>query len=1184
MANEHFHEQVWEYVYGLLDKTETENLRAHAAACPSCQAALTEAEGQQQLLARAARVVAVVPAFTAPGQQLEPETAPPPPAMVVSPVVAPANPSRRSIVRRYWPAWAAAAALLGIAVGLNEVHRGDVARQEVEVAQLKKNLDALDGRFATLKGNVAKEKQVRARTLQEQIPPQMQVLGAVQVRPEAPVPVQVTTRGVDGQLQPSTVTTTVKENGKLLYENTERIDGAGTIQVPALKLPAQKTGPLKVTVEARNNSGKATTMEETLRVTEPTNASHLALNKSIYYVGEVLFFRTLTLDRYNLKPPEQALPLRFTLLDAQGRAVKELQGQTGPGGVSGGELALTQDLMAGNYSFQVAAAAHNQGLVVPQTRNLEILRGETPQIEFDRYQYKPGDNIGFNFRAGGQMGNNPYANKNVTIDLKADGQHVPQSQLQAGQTMDAPIANQAGGSVQTRLDREGNLNNFRLTLPPQIKNGAQLVIGLQDGKKDNKLVQSIPVLASETNIEFFPEGGDLVAGVANRVYYRVLNGQGVPVDHGGRVLLLASKKVLIDSEHQRGLGTFTFTPDSRESYTVRITGSETATEIHKPFDKLGIKAQGLVLHAPNAVNREGTPVAVVVRNQGPARRLLLQTSCRGQIVEQQYVDAPAGSRTVNLAPSPGANGILRVTALEVSGNQLVPVAERLLFRVPEKRLDVSCQISNGAGPFPLGSRVNMKIKATDEKKNPGPTWMLAAVVDEKFQADKHERSLPIHFYMAGEFSGDALDNTDLVLTETPGSWQALDLFLGTQGWRRFVRGETPPLLALNDKAAVESKAATPPAVAFFSHENTTSQKVQDQYQAALQKEVSELIERANRERADLLEQREVSLQVFGQAVRDLADLQLRPRTVARLAAGVLWLVLLVAAGVFLSVGLFRLVRRQDERPTGCFAGAFACLFACLMIYVLAARMPQEDTAHSADVSATSAPNWPEFVADPVTRPSDPTKDGVVPPSPPQGYFLAQTAPAPADKQRPATQPHVYSERAALDLAKRGDNPRALNPNNFAAPRPGNGDARRLMQENLQTNEELRQRFLQAEAKAKEQQAGSSPQKKAKALPQSASPAKGMGGLGATGDRVLASETYLRQYAHRVPAHGGRLDLQDTLLWHPTLFSADGTTDVSFDLSQNLSTYRILVYANSPSGRLGFYEGRLETRPTEAPPK
>src|SRR5689334_6738626 len=77
-----------DYVYGLLEDGEAQELRAHVAACPPCQAALAEAEAQQTLLARAAQVYAHVPAFTAPAAEAPAAAAPP--AAPLTPAPAPA--------------------------------------------------------------------------------------------------------------------------------------------------------------------------------------------------------------------------------------------------------------------------------------------------------------------------------------------------------------------------------------------------------------------------------------------------------------------------------------------------------------------------------------------------------------------------------------------------------------------------------------------------------------------------------------------------------------------------------------------------------------------------------------------------------------------------------------------------------------------------------------------------------------------------------------------------------------------------------------------------------------------------------------------------------------------------------------------------------------------------------------
>ena len=792
------------------------------------------------MLARAARVIQEVPAFSLPGQDQETAT-----AEMTAGTIAPAPtvpaPSPRPV--RGTPSLLAGLGcrriLLGVACGF-EVYQKGVARHEARIAKFRKEVETADGFFAVLQANLDKEKRDTTRLLHGKNPPQLNVLAPAQVHADTPANIRVATRDQDGKPQAAEITTSIVEpaNGVVLQKQVDRIEGEGTVQVPGLERGSQA----RLRVEAKAGKGDAK-VEESLRVAEPTHASHVALNKSTYFIGENLFFRALTLDRFTLKPPATALPLRFTLVDATGRTVREMPGQTGDGGISFGEWALETDIVSGKYTLQVAAPEGASPHILPQQRALEIVRGESPQIEFDRNQYKPGDTIGFNFRAGGQPGNNIYANKDINITVNADGQPA---RTQAPNSGLGTTANQAGAQNSARLDNDGNLNNYQLQLPPKIKNGAELVIDLKDGKLDNKLVQVIPVISSELTIDFFPEGGDLVAGLPNRVYYRVRPPRGEAVDAEGQVIVLAGKEVVYDSERRRGLGSFTFIPDPKETYSVRITGSQGVSKIRNPFQKLGIQTQGLILHASESVGREGEPLALVLRSQGEARHLLLQTTCRGQIVDQRYLDLAPGSHKLELQPAPGAAGILRVTALDASAGRLVPVAERLLYRIPAKWLDVSCQIANGAGPYQPETNIAMKLKAVDEQKNAGPVWMLAAVVDEKYRAEKNERSLAAHFYLAGDLGGEEVDNANLVLNDTPASREALDLFLGTQGWRRFVRSETVNLLALNEaNQPTDAKGAAPPGAAFFSLQNTPTQNLQDNYQTAAQKEVRELTDRAN---------------------------------------------------------------------------------------------------------------------------------------------------------------------------------------------------------------------------------------------------------------------------------------------------------------------------------------------------
>jgi polyhydroxyalkanoate synthesis regulator phasin len=84
---------------------------------------------------------------------------------------------------------------------------------------------------------------------------------------------------------------------------------------------------------------------------------------------------------------------------------------------------------------------------------------------------------------------------------------------------------------------------------------------------------------------------------------------------------------------------------------------------------------------------------------------------------------------------------------------------------------------------------------------------------------------------------------------------------------------------------------------------------------------------------------------------------------------------------------------------------------------------------------------------------------------------------------------------------------------------------------------------------------------------------------APGMRAISTHQFYarREYAYQnVPG-----TLPDTLLWHPALAVTEGSVQVSFDVPNGPGTYRVLLLGHDATGRLGYYEGRLEVEPVAA---
>src|SRR5262249_34837038 len=149
----------------------------------------------------------------------------------------------------------------------------------------------------------------------------------------------------------------------------------------------------------------------------------------------------------------------------------------------------------------------------------------------------------------------------VTGTVKVEGKAIP-----------VPGAPPSGGPVQRLTDDYGKAE-FRFLLPKDMKKGdAEIVIQQHDGLKDALAKQIIPGVTPQLTVDFYPEGGELVAGVPSRVYYRVRTPLGQPAAPEGHVVLWSSKTgPVVDLPRDQGIGVFTFAPEAGDQYYARVS-------------------------------------------------------------------------------------------------------------------------------------------------------------------------------------------------------------------------------------------------------------------------------------------------------------------------------------------------------------------------------------------------------------------------------------------------------------------------------------------------------------------------------------------------------------------------------------------------------------------------------------
>ncbi len=139
----------------------------------------------------------------------------------------------------------------------------------------------------------------------------------------------------------------------------------------------------------------------------------------------------------------------------------------------------------------------------------------------------------------------------------------------------------------------------------------------------------------------------------------------------------------------------------------------------------------------------------------------------------------------------GATGVLTVTVYHKVDDAYKPVAERLVFSRPTENIQV--EITPDKKSYVPGESVKLHIVTRNEKGDPISANIGVQIADdsvlEMVEKRKQAPRLPAMALLEGEV--DHLEDSEALL----GDDSAVDLLLGTQGWRKFVWADEAKFLA-----------------------------------------------------------------------------------------------------------------------------------------------------------------------------------------------------------------------------------------------------------------------------------------------------------------------------------------------------------------------------------------------------
>ena len=280
--------------------------------------------------------------------------------------------------------------------------------------------------------------------------------------------------------------------------------------------------------------------------------------------------------------------------------------------------------------------------------------------------------------------------------------------------------------------------------------------------------------ATDFDVQFMPEGGNLVEGLTSKVAVKVSDNSGRGVNYRGAIVDQSNDTVARFSPLKMGIGTFLFTPAAGKTYKAVVRVGNKAVTKTLP----AISAGGYVMQAED--KGANWDITVSSKSNSPAEHLylLLHNSASVQAAAEVVMANNLGHYSIE--KSKLADGVNQLTVFNA---QRQPVSERLIFKRPGKQLKIDAKTD--AVSYDKRQKVSVDVSTLDETSKAQASSLSVSVyrVDSLQRAD--EAGINSFVWLSADVKG---------LVETPDYYfkddsretnEAVDNLLLAQGWRAF---------------------------------------------------------------------------------------------------------------------------------------------------------------------------------------------------------------------------------------------------------------------------------------------------------------------------------------------------------------------------------------------------------------
>lgn len=488
----------------------------------------------------------------------------------------------------------------------------------------------------------------------------------------------------------------------------------------------------------------------------PNEKVYVHTDRSLYELGEDIWFKAYVLDAKLLaNSPSQIL--RVELLAPNGQIVKEHRLAIWEGSAQG-DFKISTKAVGGIYKLRAYSLwQKNMPEALLFEKELTIKKQLLPDIlmklDFQRESYGAGSKVVADLELRSKD-NKDLALHAFDYELRLAGKAVFRR------------------SMKTELDGRAKIE-FEL---PKDLNTADAILTILTEHEGNResISRAVPILTQKIDLQFLPEGGQALEGLAHRLAFKALDEFGKPADIQGKIYNDKNEVVADFESYHQGMGSLDFTYQKGESYYAKIEGP---VALDKAYTLPSPSSSGIALRVDQQADSLFLKVHASKLNEA-----LLLVQMRDSVYFQQEIDLSSNTNQVSISTKSLPMGIAQLTIFDKEGR---PWAERLCF--VNKDRAVSLEIKTNQENYQIRDSVWLDLYLKDSEGHPLEADLSLAVVDDKnwTLADDKQDNILSNLLLSSDLKGDIYEPSFYFNPDKPKADTALDYVMLTHGYRRF---------------------------------------------------------------------------------------------------------------------------------------------------------------------------------------------------------------------------------------------------------------------------------------------------------------------------------------------------------------------------------------------------------------